>query len=707
MSRSRYPHLLSPGRIGTMELRNRIAVTAMGASLAEEDGHCGDRIIRYHEAQAAGGVGLIITGVAGVAWPVGGNQVNQIAISDDKFLPGLEALVRVAHAHGARIAPQLHHGGLVAMEDFLAGRPVWCPSLPEPASGDFTALFLMEEIAAAPFGRIRNVEFKVMTHEDIATVVAQFAAAADRAKRAGFDGVEIHSGHGYLLSSFISPKSNRRTDEYGGPLENRVRFTLEVVEAVRAAVGPDFPISVKLDTREEGKKGGITIEDAVLTAQMIERAGANAITATAYHDSGQPKLHSQSHTPHEPGLNLAFAAQLKKAVNIPVIASGRIEPEVGDARIAQGDVDFISMGRKLLADPSLPLKLAEDREADILPCIYCYTCISAIYVCQPLRCAVRPETGFEYLQPAPSLGGKTVVVVGGGPGGMESARRLDAAGHKVILLEQSERLGGTLRFAALAYPANEKLLNWLRRQIDSSNVDVRLRTRATPELIRSLGADTVVVATGAVRTLPPIPGKEFSHVFSGDDMRQLMLGESSKELQRKVGWATRMATKIGAATGITDNLDLVRQATHKWMPLGQKIVIIGGELVGLELAEFLAERGRTVSVVDDAKRLGAGLTIVRRMRLIPELKEHGINLFAGASDIRIEKDAVRFTDDQSVGHAVAADHVIVAKGATGDLSLANALAAEGFTVHEVGDCRGVTYIEGAMRSAAEAVAKIG
>ena len=687
-----------------MELRNRIAVTAMGASLAEADGHCGERIIRYHEEQAKGGVGLIITGVAGVAWPVGGNQVNQIAISDDRFLPGLTALAEAAHKHGAKIAPQIHHGGLVAMEDMLNGRPVWCPSLPEAPEGDFTEAFLLEELAVAPFSKIQSVSFKEMTLEDIQTVVGQFAAAADRAKRAGFDGVEIHGGHGYLLSSFISPKSNRRTDAYGGPLENRVRILTEVIQAVRQAVGPDFPVWCKLDSREVGKKGGLTIEDAAQVARMAEAAGADAITVTAYHDTAQGKLHSGSHTPHEPAVNLPYAAQIKAAVGIPVIASGWIEPEVGDKAIANGQIDFVSMGRKLLADPHLPRKLTEGRAADVLPCIYCYTCISAIYVCDPLRCAVNPETGFEYLRSdAPSSAGKRVVVIGGGPGGMEAARRLDALGHQVILFEQSELLGGTLRFAALAYPANERLLDWLQRQIASSKVDVRLRTQATPELLKTLQPDAVVVATGAVRGMPDIPGNDLSHVFSGDDMRRMMLGQSSNELKRKTGLLTRTATKLGSMTGMTANLDFVRKATHQWMPLGKRIVIIGGELVGLELAEFLNERGRQVVVVDDAPRFGAGLTIVRRMRLLAELKEHGVQLYPASSAIRIERDAVRFMDKGGTEQAAAADHVIVAKGATGDLTLAGQLQAQGFTVHVVGDANGVGYIEGAMRGAAQAV----
>jgi len=705
-----YPHLMSKGHIGAMELRNRIAVTAMGVSMAEEDGHCGEQIIRYHEEQAAGGVGLIITGVAGVAWPVGGNQLRQIAISDDRFLPGLKKLTEAVHSHGGKIAAQIHHGGLVGGTDILEGRPLWAPSYPDAPKWNYMEIFLPEELeAAAKYPS--NVSLKVMDEADIKLVVSQFAAGADRAKRAGFDGAEIHAGHGYLIGSFLSPRFNKRTDDYGGSRENRARFLLEILGAVRAAVGRDFPIWVKLDSREVGKPDGIQIEDAIWNAQQTEAAGADAITVTAYHDTDRPELHSGSHTPQQPGLNIPFAAQIKKAVNIPIIASGRIEVDVADKAIADGAMDFVSMGRKLLADPHLPRKLAEGKPEDVLPCIYCYTCISQIYFNGTTRCAVNAETGFEYLRkpkaPAPvGASNRRIVVVGGGPGGMEAARRLDALGHRVTLLEKGDRLGGTLRFASLAYEPNEHLLHWLERQIKGSNVDVRLNTEATPDLLRTLDPDVVFVATGAVRGMPPIPGADASYVFSGDDLRQLVLGESSDSLKKKTGLLTRVAAKVGAATGISGNLDLVRKATQQWMPLGQRIGIIGGELVGLELAEFLMERGRQVFVVDEQERLGRGLTVVRRMRLMTELREHGVAIFAGASDIRIAHNSVHFKDANGAQMDLPADHVVIAKGAHGDLSLAEKLSAEGFTVHALGDATGVGYIEGAMRGAAHAVAKV-
>ncbi|MEN9684123.1 MAG: hypothetical protein RLZZ427_1874 [Pseudomonadota bacterium] len=704
MAANAYTHLLAPGRIGSMEIRNRIFVTAMGVSLSESDGHVGERLMAYHEEQAKGGAGLIVTGVAGVAWPVGAVQPNQTAISDDRFLPGLKQLTERVHRHGAKIAAQLHHGGLVAGYSSDAfDEALWAPCYPPQLQGDFIDFFLPEELAGFS-GKVPQI--KVLEQADIDLAVSQFGAAAARAKLAGFDAIELHGGHGYLLSSFLSPKTNSRTDGYGGPIENRARLLLEVIGAVRAAVGPDFSVWVKLDSVEHGKDGGIELSHAIEAARLVEAAGVNAITVTSYHNAMVGKLHSASNIPHEPETNIPAAAAIKAAVRLPVIASGRVEPAAASAQIAAGQYDFMAMGRKLLADPALPAKLAGNAPDSVRPCIYCYTCVSTAYVRQPLRCAVNPETGFECERAAARVAGKHYVVIGGGPGGMETARRLNEAGNRVTLLEQGERLGGTLRIAALAYPANERLLDWQIRELGRTSVDVRLNTVATLDLLRELAPDGVVVATGARRDMPDLPGGDLPHVFSGDDMRKLLLGESSDALKRKTGLMTRLATKVGAATGITANLDFVRTATRAWMPLGQHVVIIGGELVGIELAEFLQERGRTVTVIEPAPRLGKGLLLVRRMRILSELRDHGVALHGGASEIVIGADTVQFTDAAGTAQTIAADHVIVAMGASGDTQLADELRSAGYAVETVGDCTGVSYIEGAIRGGAEAAARL-
>jgi 2,4-dienoyl-CoA reductase-like NADH-dependent reductase (Old Yellow Enzyme family)/NADPH-dependent 2,4-dienoyl-CoA reductase/sulfur reductase-like enzyme len=699
-----YAPLLAPGRIGSLEFRNRLFVTAMGSNLAEPDGYCGDRIIAFHEAQAKGGVALVMTGVVGVSWPRGGNMPFQVALSDDRFIPGIRAVADAVHRHGARYAVQLHHGGIVAPEDAIAGRPCMVPSLPLPRASDMEAGFLLEEIEKSPTRGMQKAALHVMTEEDIRGVVNDFAAAAVRAKRAGVDAVEIHGGHGYLLSSFISPFSNRRTDAYGGALENRIRFAVEVVRAVREAVGPDFPMWIKLDAREHQLEGGITLEDACLTARAMEQAGADAITVTAYHDAAVAVLHSGSHTPDVPAWNIPDATAIRKSVGIPVIASGRVEPDVGGKAIADGRFDFLSMGRKILADPELPRKLAEGRPEDIRPCVYCYTCISAIYARGSVCCAVNPQTAREReLSPRAAVAPRKVVVVGGGPAGMEAARLLASLGDRVTLIERSDRLGGTLQFASIAYEPNERLLQWLKRQVTAANIDVRLGIEATPALIRSLAPDAVIVATGARRDAPPIPGADRRNVLSGDELRSLILGTDLDRLKGKTGLMTRLMSKAGAVTGASASPAVIREATKAWMPLGDSVVIVGGELVGLELAEFLLHRGRAVVVLEESPRFGRGLPVVRRWRVLDEIRKAGGILIPSVRDVAIGDEEVTCIDEAGKPCGFPADHVILAMGARGDLTAADALKAAGLNVIAIGDCRGVGYIEGAMRGAAEAV----
>ena len=699
-----FPNLTQAGRIGSLKLKNRMLVTAMGVNLAEADGTCGDRIIDFHARQARGGAGLIILGVAGVAWPAGGNQVSQIAISEDRHIEGLQRLADAIHKHGAKVATQLHHGGLVAAQDMKEGRPIWVPSYPAQSTSDLGSSLLDSEMKAFLNADAPPPQLHVMTQADIDTVVEQFAAAAERAKRAGIDGVEIHGGHGYLISGFLSPALNQREDNYGGSLENRARLLTEIIVAVRARVGADYPLWVKLDSEEFGKPEGTTLADAKQTAVLAEAAGADAINASAYHDTSRGALHSESNIPHVPGRLVSNAAAIKSSVGIPVITSGRLEPEVANKHIGNKQFDFLGMGRKLLADPDLPNKIIAGNPQDIRPCVYCYCCVSQIYVSQPVKCAVNPETAKESeraLIPLGASASRHIGVVGGGPAGMEVAHRLSSRGFRVSLLEGSGRLGGTLQFAGLAYPPNEKLMNWLRRTVRDSDVEVHLNTLATPERLKQLGVEEVVVATGAQRGMPDnIPGSEQDFVFSGEEMRALVLAETHPELLRKTSTFTRIMAATGAATRLTSIPEVVRQISRIWMPLGKQITIIGAELVGLELAEFLAERGRKVTVIDSAPQAGKGLYLVRRMRLLDELNHLGVTLIMKADDINIGDQHVNYTNHRGQQRRIDAHHVIVAKGATGDTTLADQLQESGFKTHTIGDCNGVSYIEGALESAA-------
>jgi len=284
---------------------------------------------------------------------------------------------------------------------------------------------------------------------------------------------------------------------------------------------------------------------------------------------------------------------------------------------------------------------------------------------------------------------------------MEVARRLSLRGFSVTLLESSSRLGGTLQFASIPYEPNERLLKWLRLQVDQSSIDVRLNTLASVDTLRQLGVEEVIVATGAQRLMPDIPGAQRDFVFSGDEMRALVMAENNPNLRRKTSIFTRLLVSVAAKTGVTGNPTLVRLASRVWLPLGKQITIIGAELVGLELAEFLAERGRKVTVIDNSPEAGKGLFLVRRMRLLDELRHLNVTLIKKAEDIVIGENRISYVNPLGQQRSIDADHVIVAKGASGNTALAEQLQAAGFTTHTIGDCDGVTYIEGAMEAAAE------
>ncbi len=697
-----YSHITAPGRIGTLHLKNRMVVSAMGVNLAEADGSCGERITAFHERQARGGVGLVVLGVAGVAWPHGGNQPRQIAISEDRHIPGLRGLADAVHQHGAKVAVQLHHAGLVAAQDSREGRPLWVPSFPAPARSDLEQGMLDTELremfdTAAPAPQLH-----VMTQDDIRTLVEKFAAAAVRARSAGIDAIEIHGGHGYIISEFLSPATNQRDDDYGGSLENRARLLLEIIAAIRARVGSEFPLWVKLDSGEFGKAEGITLSDAIATAKLVAASGADAINVSAYHDVSVGALHSESNIPHTPERLVANAIAIKNAVPVPVITAGRIEPESADRHIAAGDFDFIALGRKVLADPDLPNKMVAGTPEHIRPCVYCYCCVTRIYLLQPVKCAVNPETASERERALIATDRpRHIAVIGGGPGGMEAARRLALRGHRVSLFESGKRLGGTLQFASIAYPPNERLLNWLSAQIRQSAVEVHLNTTATVEMLKHLGVEEVVVATGGRRDMPAIAGSEQDFVFSGDEMRALILSQEHPQLRRKTTAFTRLMVSLGAKSGLTGHPGLVRIASRAFMPLGKRITIIGAELVGLELAEFLAQRGREVTVIDAASKAGKGLYLVRRLRLLSELRHLGVTMINKAGDIAIGDHQVSYRNYRNQQRSFPADHVIVAQGASGDTALADALRSAGFRTHTVGDCTGISYIEGAIESAAE------
>jgi len=711
-----FEHLTSPIKIGAMELRNRMAMSAMGVELAGEDGHAREPIIAYYEERARGGVGLIVTEVCAIAYPRGATALRQLAISSDEYLPGLQELTERVHRHGAKIALQLVHHGKVSRVDMREGRPLLVPSHPQFAgamdmandlSGEELGWLLQAVGGAAP-------EFQEASKDDIAWIIERFVSAAERAQRAGFDAIEIHAAHGYLLSEFLSPAWNHREDEYGGSRENRARLLCEVIRATKDHVGHDFPVWARIDCREFRTPGGITPDDALRTAELIAEAGADAIHVSAYADATSGVAFTDAPLVHKEAGYVEYATAIKSRVEIPVIAVGRIEPRLGDRLIRDGKIDIVAMARKLLADPALPEKLTSNRPADIRPCIYCYTCVAQPFFDRPVKCAVNPITANEATlasaEREKTAQPRRILIVGGGPAGLEAARVASLRGHEVILCEKTAQLGGTLRFAALVYEPNERLLDWLEGQVRQLAIEIRLNTEVTVDVVREISPDEIFVAVGASRTKPVVRGVNLSHVFDGDDLRALLTGQDDRDATQKLSLLERIAVRAGRATGITTSPGRLREASRAFMPVGSKVVIVGGGLVGLELAEFLAERGREVVVLEEGPKFGLEMAHPRRWRAIFDLRQHGVELVANATLRSIDECNVDYqieTADRDVRlcHAEA-DTVILATGLGPDPTASKHLAETGVPIREIGDVSGPGYLEGAIHDGFRAALEI-
>jgi 2,4-dienoyl-CoA reductase-like NADH-dependent reductase (Old Yellow Enzyme family)/thioredoxin reductase len=706
-----FEHLLSPTRIGNLELSNRIAMAPMGVEIVAGDGSIQDPVLHYYEERARGGAGLLITENTAACYPRGANTAHEIAVSDDRYLPGLTALAEVVHRHGARIALQLAHHGKVGRLDTREGRPLLMPSEPEPMRLPPGPLDLtLDEMKLMGKAAGGAPTIHVATAEDIEQLVEDFAAACERARHAGFDAVELHAAHGYIFSEFLSPACNQREDAWGGSVENRSRLLCDTIRACKQRAGEDFTVWCRIDAKEFGIENGIRLEDATRTAELAVEAGADAIHVSAYaHPMGAgfteaPLVHAEAGFAD-------FAQAVKSRVDVPVIAVGRIEPEVGDRLIGEGKADLISMGRKLLADPALPAKLAAGRPQSIRPCIYCYVCVAQPFFDQRVRCSVNPETGRELERSAllrtPSASPRKVVVVGSGPAGMEAARVAALRGHRVSLFEKEDHLGGTLRFAALVYEPNERLLRWYEEEMSRLPIEIHTGEEASPELVARQEADVVIVATGARRIRSALPGAEADHVFDGNDLRALLTGRDDGTAREKLSLTGRLAAVAGRWSGISADPRKLREASRAYMPVGKRVVVIGGGLVGCELADFFAERGRSVVVLEEGPVLAVEMAHPRRWRVLHELREAGVRLVSDSTPLEIGPDFVRFRAPESPGaesieEQIPADTVVLATGLADDPSTASAFDRTAARVLRIGDIGGVGYIEGAIREGFEA-----
>ncbi|AET67976.1 NADH:flavin oxidoreductase [Desulfosporosinus orientis DSM 765] len=617
---NKFRHYMAPIRIGSLELRNRGVMPAMVTNYCNGNGSVTNRLIAYHEARAKGGVGLIIVEAAYIDW-AGKGFPNQIGIDSDALIPGLKRLAEHVHRHGAKIAIQLHHAGRQA-DLRVTGTDVVGPSaIPCPV------------IKAMP---------RELTVDEIKEVVNKYAMAAERAKKAGFDAVELHGTHGYILNQFLSPLSNHRTDEYGGSAEKRMKFPLEVIAAVRKCVGKDYPIIYRIAS-EEFLPGGLMLKDAVAFSKILVEHGVDAL-----HISGGTYASDRSSSGSDDilGVYVENASEIKEAINnaIPVLVANRIKtPKFAEEIIESGKADLISAGRAVLCDADYYNKIGEGREDEIRTCLSCNHCTGELVSGFPVSCLYNPMLGKEldYDLGVRAREKKKVLVVGGGPGGMETAYIAASRGHRVTLFEQNDYLGGNL-IPATKPPFKSEMMaavEFLSHMLEKYHVQVKLRTKAGIDELKSEDPDVVIVASGSTPILPKIPGVEKDFVFTAEDVL----------MNRKI--------------------------------VGQKVLVIGGGSVGVETAELLASQNKEVSVVEMADEIFADLSPVLKAGMMGLVAQSKIQIMTGEKVLEIRDHAV-VTNKQTL---VNIDSVILAMGYRPNNELAQQLQEANINCQVIGD----------------------
>ncbi len=707
-----FPMLTKEGQIGPMHLKNRMIMSSMGVNLCEFDGSLNEELIRYSETRARGGVGLVQVGSVTVAHPEAVGAPRQAACARDDQIPQYRELAERVHKYGAKLSLQLQHPGLVSGVSAASGYPMLAPSITESHQGDIGSYHeLNADQRAMMLGEGQEVqagpEIKECTKEDIEWVKQKFLDAARRCVEAGVDAVEIHAGHGYLFDSFLNPRYNLRTDEYGGSVENRARFLTETVELLKSHYGDKLAIMVKINSIEMLTNNGITNEDAIETAKLLEKAGADAICCSAYAPTELACCPTSSHIAFNRNIIVPYARKIKQAVHIPVTCVGRIDIPDAEKFLSEGAFDFLQIGRKLLADPELPNKIIEDRYEDARLCLNCYYCVSCMYEGRSVNCAINRECCNETKkQITPAKKKKQVLVIGGGPAGMEAARVSAERGHHVILLEKENRLGGTVFFGSVCTPTNYNIVTYLSHRLQQLKVDVRLGTKATKHLIDSINPDEIIFACGSKRELPPIPGRKQRHVLDGDTTRELVTGGKIAG-DYDPGFFTNFMCTCGRLLGMLSTPEKVAKNSHIWMPIKKNVTIIGGELVGMEMAEFLLERGRKVTILEEGDFIGDGLALVRRWKVAHDVVTSGADVHVNSKAIRINKDTVEY-EEAGVGKRQSpAQSVIVAQGATPNTDLIDQMSSSHYSMHCVGDCNEkLSYIDGAIHEAYDVASQI-
>ncbi|MFX1257529.1 MAG: FAD-dependent oxidoreductase [Promethearchaeota archaeon] len=618
-------HLFKPITIGNVELSNRIMMAPMATGFAR-NGMVSDKMVDYYTERAKGGVGFIMVEMAMPDFPRGSTLGEMMLGADnDKFLPGLKRLADAIKKEGPKAMIELSHGGRYCHKMITKFQPVAPSAIASKQA-------LLSELP------------KELSTEEVEELIENFGDSARRCAEAGFQGVELMGSTGYLISQFASPLTNKRTDRYGGKVPaERATFIVEIIRSIRKKLGEQYPILYKISC-EEYMPGGTTMEDAQIIAKRAEQAGSSVIHAWAgWHESPKPML--PMCVPR--GAFVHLAEGMKNVVNIPVMAGGRInDPRFANQIIKDGRADLVHMGRAFFADPYFPKKALNGEFEDIRMCIGCCRCFDQGPKLKHIICAVNAELSKEGKKLIKAEKSKKILIIGGGPAGMEAARVAAIRGHEVILWEKNNILGGNLILASIA-PHKEEikcLINYLSYQMKKLGINVELEKEATVESILGVNADEIIVATGGLPVIPDIPGVNRNNVL----------------------------TAIDVLKGVVDT--------------GDKVAIVGGGMIGCETAEFLVSKGKDITIVEELPKIARDIGPSTRWSTVMRIKRWGIDLRTSSKVMEIIDDGV-VIEEEGENHIIKADTIVIAVGIKPNEELFNALKERIPKVHPLGDCK--------------------
>ncbi len=645
---NKYPTLLSPGNIGKVQLRNKTVMAAMGMSQAE-NGFVNKAVLNHYSERAKGGVGAIIVEVTCVDSPLGLNTKGMLVIDDDKYIPGMSELANVIHEGGAKAFLQISHTGRGARRKIIGAQPVGPSAVAMPYS------YMMG---------LANETPRALTLNEIKAIEEKYAEAALRAKKAGFDGVEIHAVGYYLGQQFLSKTANIRTDEYGGSRENRIRFHLNIIKRIRELCGDDFAVIVKLSVIEMGKDGGISMPDGLYFCKKLQEAGVDAIEVLAGIWSGEAGKNQKPESAYSDCMAVALSMLMKAGLKlttgkkkVTLIGGGRAQnPVAAEKALKSGQCDLIFIGHGLLAQPDLVNLINEDREDEIRPCIGCGHCVDHQLqhgeraICSGNAVLARGDNDYTI---TPADVKKKVIVIGAGVAGVEAARIAAMRGHEVHIYDMEDEVGGQMNLACVP-PFKQHLglmKPYLERQLELHKVNVHLGKKLTKEDILGMNPDAVVCATGVKPVSLKIPG-------------------------------------IQRAVNATDIL--------KGAPAGKNVTVIGGGSIGCETAEYLAKQGKKVSIIEMTNTLAGNTGKTDQTILLGHLKGHKVGLFTECKVEKITETDVVYKTKNGKTNTLKADTVVLAVGGKPETELYESLKEEIKEIYNIGDSNGGGIIPNAV-----------